>query len=307
MRYLDLYKKRVGLKGHSFKEVAKNEMNDTINAEFESILGHAEGFLNFKDPFDVVLQTTTNPLTRTAILRPETLLKSGDYLTLEESVWIVKGVNPTRPSATAELFLCNQTFRLSGVEESIYCYCNNSTFGTKGFVDNGHFGELDSKTRLYVQRNEATSQLKIGHRLMFMSEYLFKIIEINDFVYPGLYIITCDIESALNMDDFENNLAYNEVLTPSIQPEAPEVTPLLTLEGPSELRKGSVTRYHVNSNQPGEWALDDESMGKLIAISDNEVEFVAGKNVGWVELSYTMRQQQAPFEVLRVALDIMIY
>lgn len=306
MKYYNLYQKRVGLKGTSFKEVAKNEMAETMNAEFESILGHTEGFLNFKEPFDVVLTTTTNALTRTALLRPKTTLQSGDYLTLEGETWIVRGVNSTRPSMTAELFLCNQTFNLAGVDEPIYCYNNSTTFGTKGVSDIGHFQELDSKTRLYFQRNSITEQIKIGHRLMFANEYLFKVSDINDLVYPGMYIVTCEVDSALDMDDFENNLAYNEGTT---LPPAVEEDPILYLEitGASQIRKGFKTRYKVNSPIKGEWLLDDPSLGQLNVISDQEVEFIAGQRAGWAELCFATRSQQEPFTVSKAHVDIMIY
>lgn len=303
MRYFDVYKKRASLHGTSYKEIALNKSKQQLNDKFATILGHTEALLNFKDEIDFVHETTSNVFVSSALLRPDTLLNSGDYLTFNHKTWIVRSLNSDKLSPEAELYLCNQTFRLKGVEEPIYCYSNSSTFGTKGVEDTGKFNELDSKTRLYFQHNAQTEQIKVGHRLMFMNRYVYKINEIDDLVYPGMFIATCSIESHLEMDDFENNLAYNEG-----QPmESASIPASLEIDGVDQLKKSTTERFTVEGDWVGEWSLDDESYATLQVINEREVELTTLKKSGWIELRFSTTHPTNPFEVYVATKEILIY
>lgn len=304
MSYLDRYRKRVGQHGTTHKEQMMNEEKEWLEEGFNDVLGHVDAFLNKEEPIDLVIQSTTNNLTKSAMLRPSDIERvgSGAYLSFDGDTWIVRSTNKSRLSPIAELYLCNQVINFPNMEEGVPCYANSTSFGTKGIADTDKFYELDSKTRLYIQRNEITEKLYLGYRFMLAHRNVYEITEIDDMVYPGLYIVTCKLVELCDMDDTENNLAYNGI------PLQPEDKPIIPLEivGEEQVKRRSIHTYQILGAEGGEWSIDNPSLADLVVLDNQTVELHFKSKADWVELKFTTRHQEELMDVYEASLDILI-
>ena len=305
MSYINRYRKRVGQHGTSYKEIALNQQREELEYEFKNIYGHVEAVLNELEPIDLVIQSTTNNFTKSAMLRPsEKRVSSGAYLKFDDDFWIVRSLNKSRLSPVAELYYCNQRINFPNLKEAVPCYANSTTFGTKGVTDTDKFYELDSKTRLYIQDNEITKQLKLGYRFMFNHRAVYEITEIESTIYNGLLIITSKLVQLCEMDDLENNLAYNGV---PLQPEIENTPPTpLQIVGEEVVKRRSVHRYQVIGATNGRWELDNPSLADLVVIDNGTVELQFKAKSDWLELRFTQRRQEEPIEVSVASLEILI-
>lgn len=304
MSYLDRYRKRVSQHGTSYKEIALNQEREDLEANFTTILGHVEAQLNQKDSVDLVLQSTTNFFTKSAMLRPSDVnrVKSGDYLMFDDEFWLTLTVNKTRLSPVAELYFCNQRLCFPHVPEGVPCYASSTSFGTKGIANIDKFYELDSKTRLYVQKNEITNQLYLGYRFMFEHQQVYEITEIERAIYSGVYVITCRMVELCDMDDTKNNLAYNK--RPLECPEPPKQS--LEILGSTTVKRKTSEIYRIAGAVAGEWFIDNPKLADLIVLDDQSVELRFGSTSDWLTLTFASRRPEAPFEVEEATLDILI-
>ena len=118
MGYLDHYRKRAALHGTTYREVMMNQEVEVFERDFTDILGWRMAQLNEQENMDVVIQSTTNNLTKSALLRPSDLerVRSGSYLTFDDETWIIRSINKSRLSPVAELYLCNQLINFPHAE-----------------------------------------------------------------------------------------------------------------------------------------------------------------------------------------------
>ena len=290
MSYLDRYRKRVSQHGTTEYEQSVREEIHWLEQGFENIIGYVKGTLNKEKPFDLVVQSTTDHLTKTALIRPSDVptIKTGDYLSFTDETWIVRSINKNRLSPVAELFLCNQTLNFPHCREGIPCYVNSTSFGTKGVVNTDKFQELDSKTRIYIQRNEVTNTLFLGCRLMLSHRHIFEITEMDDMVFPGMYIIACKMGHSCEMDDFENNIAYNEELNQgNSQPPVEVEKPTLQINGEMMVKRKSTHLYTLTYPVSGHWTLDQPSLADLTVVNDSQVELCFKTTPEWLTLTFT--------------------
>lgn len=304
MGYLDRYRKRAALHGTTYREVMMNQEVEVFERDFTDILGWRMAQLNEQENMDVVIQSTTNNLTKSALLRPSDLERvgSGSYLTFDDETWIIRSINKSRLSPVAELYLCNQLINFPHAEKGVPCYANSTSFGTKGLTDTDKFYELDSKTRIYIQRNELTETLTLGYRFMLSHRYVYQITEIDDMVYPGMYIVTCKMVELCDMDNPELNLAYNG--NPLKEPK-PEPIPL-QLVGEPQVKRGSTHIYEIVGAVGGEWSLDNPQLATLYPLDETHVEVRFHSKSDWVELKFVTRHQEDLIEVMEASLDILI-
>lgn len=302
MSYLNAYKRRVSKRGTTYLENSESYAKEHLEREFTNIAGYNKAVLNKDDETELVVQSTTSNLSKTIMFRPSAKIKSGDYLTFNNNTWIVRSTDYEGLHPKSEVFLCNQKLTFKNPYSIFPCHVNTTTYGTKGLVSAEKFYESDSKIKLYIQRNKVTDKLKEGYRFILGNRYAYKITGIEDITYPGMFTITCEHDESLEMDDFENNLAYNENEIEAGQ------TPSVEILGETQVKKSSLYHYQLSTPSiKGEWMIDDETLATIIDENEHQITLQTHKKSGWVELRFVTRDQQEPFEVIDTKLDIMVY
>lgn len=289
MSYFETYKKRLAKNSSGVLETRMNVGKRQINDNFNLIQGYKKAIVQEDcetEPreIEVVVKSANTELEKRIFFRPDTNISVGSYISYGDKTYILREIDVDQLSPKGVCFHCNRYINFEGVEEPFYCYTNSTTYGSKGIIDQDKFYELDSKTKIYIQRNKYTDTLQIGQRIMFANRYVYKITEIDDLVYSKMYIIVAQRDETLPMDDFARNLAYNEVSPlPSVDGDS-SVEEEIAITGESKLKIGKPTQFYINTND-GEWSVDDSSIAEL-TVEDN-VATLIGMKTGWVTLTYT--------------------
>lgn len=282
MSYLELYKKRMlGSEAsvHATREITAKK---TINRNFVSAQGYFPATLkeNGEEPrdIDIIVRSGTSELQKYILLRPNTTAKTGSYILYNDKTYIVKEVNTDVVLPKADCYLCNRELNFRGVDYPIPCYTNSTTYGSKGILDQDKFYELDSKTKIYIQRNAVTDKMFIGQRVMFANKYIYKITELDDLVYPNMLTCVAQRDEAMPMDDFANNIAWNAY------EEAIENTTPSEIIGDERIRLHESRTYTID--KPVIWSVDDSSIATTTSVTETSVE-LRGTKRGWVTLTAT--------------------
>lgn len=280
MSYLELYKKRMGGSEKSVHDLRETTAKNSANRNFVSAQGYFPATLEEygSEPrnIDIIVRSGTSELQKYILLRPDTTVKVGGYISYNDKTYIIKEVNRDVVLPKADCYLCNQKLNFRGVERAIPCYTNSTTYGSKGILDQDKFYELDSKTKIYIQRNEITEKMFIGQRVMFANTYVYKITEMDDLVFPNMYAIVAQRDENMPMDDFENNLAWNAYET-LVEDETPS-----EIIGDEKIKLHETGTYTINKSV--EWSVDDPSIVTIQSSSENSIELLGVKR-GWITLT----------------------
>lgn len=293
MSYLKLYRKRLNRDGNNIREKRLNDSKNALDRNFVAMNGYRECTLlehmNFTTetresvPFEIVVKSETDELKKTFLLRPNTTVSNGSYISFEGRTYIIKETNIDPILPTSSAYLCNREIKLHKDDDPIPCYTNSTTYGSKGILDQEKFYELDSKTKIFIQRNEVTENMCIGQRIMFGSRYVYKITEMDDLVYPQMFICVAQREENVPMDDFENNVAWNSYEKPT-PPNTEDDDTIVEITGVSKIKLGETFTY--GSNLDVVWDVDDPTIATITHFTNNAVELMGIKR-GWVTLTAT--------------------
>lgn len=297
MDYLKLYKKRVSSSGKSGLSARMNDSVNQADSNITQVAGHEDAVLNGDEKIDIVVETTKSALNKYLHLRPSSKVRSGDYISYvndigEVETYIVRQVNRGKINPIADAFLCNQVINFKGLKEPIPCYLNNSTYGSKGLSDIEKGNEMDSKTKIYVQRSVWTDKFDLGKRIMFNNRFVYKISEFEDTVWAGMYVIVCQRDESNVMDDFENNIAWNDEYA-----NDDNVENEITINGSERIKIGVSETY--TSNSPVEWCIDGLDSVSIIEQTETTI-VLKGVKQNWVTLSALSKDETK-------TLDIMVY
>ena len=229
--YSDRYRQRVsrGTDG-SARSLRMKQAKDTYNRNFKDIIGYLQAeyldadMVNNNEsvkPLDIVISTNTNGYERVISCRPDTLLKVGTYIYYEEmgvkKTAIIRELLKAEPIPTYKAFECSQTLTIKNCPYPFPCFSYNSTYSSKGLIDTDRNYILDSRNKLYIQKNEFSCRLwenYHGYRIILGDDdgtVVFKITEMDDFSYKGMFIVSLKVEQRHHLDGVENKLwAYNE-------------------------------------------------------------------------------------------------
>lgn len=292
MSYLKLYRKKLNRDGNNIREKRLNDSKNALDRNFVAMNGYRECTLlehmNFTTetresvPFEIVVKSETDELKKTFLLRPNTTVSNGSYISFEGRTYIIKETNIDPILPTSSAYLCNREIKLHKDDDPIPCYTNSTTYGSKGILDQEKFYELDSKTKIFIQRNEVTEDMYIGQRVMFGSRYVYKITEMDDLVYPQMFICVAQRDENVPMDDFENNVAWNSYEKPT--PPNTEDDTIVEITGVNKIKLGETFTYE--SNLDVEWDVDDPAIATITHFTNNTVELMGIKR-GWVTLKAT--------------------
>ena len=223
------YKKRLG---HAYNKTGTNDHRKAqaivnMQLSFSSADGYFKGYKKTKNDtdwqeYDFLMKHTLVGQEKKIITRPMEELPIGTYIKYQphihsdrEVVMIIREClldDDLMPSYKA--YVCQDVLRLEGCPVELPVYGFNSTYSSKGLVDVDKAYSLDSRNKIYVQRNEYTIQLFRHHRnyrIVLGSEetkYTYFITEMDDISYPGMFVISLKIDERHPND---NELyAYNE-------------------------------------------------------------------------------------------------
>ena len=230
-RYSEMYRQRVakGTNG-SARQIRLQQAKDNYDRNFKDIIGYLQAeyldadMVNNSElakPLDIVISTNTNGYERLISCRPDTLLKVGTYIYYEEmgikKVAIIRELLKSEPIPTYKAFECSQTLTIKNCPYPFPCFSYNSTYSSKGLIDTDRNYILDSRNKLYIQKNEFSCRLweqYHGYRIILGDDdgtVVFKITEMDDFSYKGMFIVSLKVEQRHHLDGVENKLwAYNE-------------------------------------------------------------------------------------------------
>ena len=230
-RYSEMYRRRVakGTDG-SARQIRLQQAKDNYDRNFKDIMGYLQAeyldadMVNNSElakPLDIVISTNTNGYERLISCRPDTLLKAGTYIYYEEmgikKIAIIRELLKAEPIPTYKAFECSQTLTIKNCPYPFPCFSYNSTYSSKGLIDTDRNYILDSRNKLYIQKNEFSCRLweqYHGYRIILGDDdgtVVFKITEMDDFSYKGMFIVSLKVEQRHHLDGVENKLwAYNE-------------------------------------------------------------------------------------------------
>lgn len=224
MDYFDLYKRRIGNKSSEIREVRKQTYESTLDRNFELSDGYVKG--TYRDrthvdegiyesvEIDMMMRISTNSYERYLTFRPNTQLKIGTYITVGEETMVIRELQQREPMPTYRAFACNQVLKLKGCPVEFPCFSFNSTYSSKGMIDIDRAYGLDSRNKLYIQKNKFSNRLlenHRGYRIRLGDEdgyYSFYITEMDDLSYKGMYVISLKIDEVHPLD--KDEFSYNE-------------------------------------------------------------------------------------------------
>lgn len=229
--YSDRYRKKVakGTDG-SARSLRMKQAKDTYNRNFKDIIGYLQAtyldcdMVNNNEPakdLDIVISTNTNGYERIINCRPDTILKVGTYVYYEEmgikKIAIIRELLKSEPIPTYKAFECSQTLYIKNCPYPFPCFSYNSTYSSKGLIDTDRNYILDSRNKLYIQKNEFSCRLwenYHGYRIVLGDDdgtVVFKITEMDDFSYKGMFIVSLKVEQRHHLDGVEDwRYAWNE-------------------------------------------------------------------------------------------------
>lgn len=220
----------------SNRKLRLKQAQDTYNRGFKDITGYREAVYwdrtnvdnGHKEdkPIDIVSTTNTNGYEKLITCRPNTKLAVGTYVEFKEfeddeqpKTYIVRELIKPDPVPTYKAFECSQTMYIKGCPVPFPCFSYNSTYSSKGLIDTDRNYMLDSRNKLYIQKNAFSCRLwenYHGYRIRLGDEEgwaTFKITEMDDFSYKGMFIVSLKIEQKHHLDGVEDpRLAYNDTI-----------------------------------------------------------------------------------------------
>lgn len=222
--YFDVYKKRMANKSNTTRVVRETTVRTTLDRNFILMDGYTVGTYIDREHTDngeelgteieLAMRISTNSYERYLTFRPNTEIAIGTYITVGDETLIIRERQTIEPLPVYRAFACNQVLRLKDCPFEFPCFSYNSTYSSKGIIDIDRAYGLDSRNKIYVQKNKFSNRLlehHRGYRIRLGDEdgyYSFYITEMDDLSYKGMYIISLKIDEIHPSD--EGAYCHNE-------------------------------------------------------------------------------------------------
>ena len=246
--------------------------------------------------YDFLLKHTLTGQEKKIVIRPDEDLPIGTYLKYtvgnrEETVILRERILDDSLMPSYKAYICQDTLRIKGFPtEGFPCYGFNSSYSSKGMIDNDVIYTLDSRNKIYVQKNEYTVKLfekHRGYRIILgdkETKYNYFITEMDDISYPGMFVISLKIDEKHPNDD--GFYAYNEE---EIEFDNADADIIINSTLPY-CRVGQKTI--LSSNKPVTWFVD----GNQVATDINYYELIPTQT-GDVTITATSDTKSATYIV----------
>lgn len=208
---LSLYKARIN--ATSSTESVMNHTALLINEEFEQASTYRKIKINQLNG-ECIFKRTEDSKVLKIILRPNELMNIGDYVEMNDEVYLATEFIPNEISPNAEIQICNATLKWKNDNGDLHNYkCivtgNSYEFGEQTgnermvYISNAELNAL-------VQYNDKTKTIKPEQRFVF-GEYAYKVTSIDcmSFVHNQTGYIQLGLESTgvSNNDDIITGVA----------------------------------------------------------------------------------------------------
>ena len=280
MPTLEQYKKRLQNKNRAIKEQRRQaaELNNELAWELAD--GHQDAKIltrkeidNDTDEWydmDVLIRHALTGQEKKVVTKPGVELPIGSYVSYSNITCIIREnlLDPQDIMPSYRAYVCTTELHLKGCPFTFPVYAFNSSYSSKGIIDYDKVLGLDSRNKLYLQKNKFTVRLHKHHRNYRIivgdeeTKYHYFITEMDDISFPGMFVVSLKIDEMHPND--EGFYAYNE--TPidfsdliDVENDKSQITPLPVIICPSYLTIGQT--YSIECSNPI----------KLVEVSDYDM------------------------------------
>ena len=165
---------------------------------------------------DVLVRHALTGQEKKIITKPYVTLPIGSYVRYNDVTCIIREnlLDPQDVMPSYRAFVCTTELRLKGCPFAFPVYAFNSSYSSKGLIDLDKVMGIDSRNKLYIQKNKYTVRLYEHHRNYRIiigdeeTQYYYFITEMDDISYPNMFVISLKIDEKHPNDD--GFYAYNE-------------------------------------------------------------------------------------------------
>jgi hypothetical protein len=226
MPTLEQYKRRLKGKNESIKKQRRDAADLNNELAWELADGHQDAMVwtrvetdnNIEEwqDMDILVRHALTGQEKKIITKPNVNLPIGSYVTYNDITCIIREnlLDPQDVMPSYKAFICTTELHLKGCPFVFPVYAFNRSYSSKGLVDYDKLMGLDSRNKLYIQKNKYTVRLYQHHRNYRIAvgddetQYYYFITEMDDISYPGMFVISLKIDEKHPND--EGFYAFNE-------------------------------------------------------------------------------------------------
>ena len=165
---------------------------------------------------DILVRHALTGQEKKIITKPYITLPIGSYVRYNDVTCIIREnlLDPQDVMPSYRAYVCTTELRLKGCPFTFPVYAFNSSYSSKGLIDLDKVMGIDSRNKLYIQKNKYTVRLYEHHRNYRIiigdeeTQYYYFITEMDDISYPNMFVISLKIDEKHPND--EGFYAYNE-------------------------------------------------------------------------------------------------
>ena len=226
MPSIEQYKRRLQMSNRGVKEKRREAADLNNKLAWELADGHQDALVltrnevdKNKDQWyemDILVRHALTGQEKKIITKPYTELPIGSYVRYNDITCIIREnlLDPQDVMPSYKAYVCTTELRLKGCPFTFPVYAFNSSYSSKGLIDLDKVMGIDSRNKLYIQKNKYTVRLYEHHRNYRIiigdeeTKYYYFITEMDDISYPGMFVISLKIDEKHPNDD--GFFAYNE-------------------------------------------------------------------------------------------------
>ena len=226
MPTIENYKRRLRTSNRAVKEQRRKAADLNNELAWELADGHQDATVltrnevdNNTDEWyemDILVRHALTGQEKKIITKPYVTLPIGSYVRYNDVTCIIREnlLDPKDVMPSYKAFICTTELHLKGCPFVFPVYAFNSSYSSKGLVDYDKLMGLDSRNKLYIQKNKYTVRLYQHHRNYRIAvgdnetQYYYFITEMDDISYPGMFVISLKIDEKHPND--EGFYAFNE-------------------------------------------------------------------------------------------------
>lgn len=253
MAYLDVWKKKMQNHGENSVQAKLQEGKYFANREFTFDPSYRNAILGKLDlqeePIDVrIVNVDRTTAEKKIVFRPDAKIDVGSFIKVAEKTYLIEEFEDNTISPYGKALFCNQTLNWKGLDKPIPCWCDNSSYGTKGVISSTYLNEYDGKILFYTQWNEKTKQIRQDMRFIFdNSRYsVYKVVDVNRVVTGNVLRLVMDkTEFSEHEDDDINGIAYNEWLEFVPENPTPNTSDIKSYTNSMEIERWNMNMFTV--------------------------------------------------------------
>lgn len=210
---------------------------------------------------DMLIRHALTGQEKKIITKPYIQLPIGSYVKYSNVTCIVREalLDPNDVMPSYKAYVCTSELHLKGCPYTFPVYAFNSSYSSKGIVDYDKVLGLDSRNKLYLQKNKFTVRLQHHHRNYRIiigdeeTKYYYYITEMDDVSYPGMFVVSLKIDEMHPNDNGfyaynENPIDFSDLIGVDEEVEEPQVTAQPIIYCSSYLKVGET--YKIECNNP---------------------------------------------------------